>query len=129
MVGVSIRKHSSRAGFHHQVHGPEYWYLRRGAGLALLYFHTVDCVVIILSLYKSNFGDFKDFPTRHNQTVLVALVNRQTDVDFTVHTGYQISTAIFYIFFVFEILLVVRGKVSLILMQKNNWLLYKERRL
>lgn len=38
MVGVSIRKHSSRAGFHHQVHGPEYWYLRRGARIVNVYF-------------------------------------------------------------------------------------------
>lgn len=29
MVGMRIRKHASRAGFHHQVHGPEHWYLRR----------------------------------------------------------------------------------------------------
>lgn len=38
MVGVSVCKHSSGAGLHHQIHGSEYWYLRRRAGLALLYF-------------------------------------------------------------------------------------------
>lgn len=38
VVGVSVGKHSPGAGFHHQVHGPEYWYLRRGAGFRITSF-------------------------------------------------------------------------------------------
>lgn len=40
MVGVSICKHSSGAGFYHQIRGSEYWYLRREARLASLYFRV-----------------------------------------------------------------------------------------
>lgn len=54
MVGVSIGKHSSRAGFHHQVHGPEYWYLRRGARIVYVYF-TEKIQQIVWSPYCLDF--------------------------------------------------------------------------
>lgn len=97
MVGVSIRKHSSRAGFHHQVHGPEYWYLRRGARIVYVYF-TEKIQQIVWSPYCLDFLWF-----------YIPLVQRQA--------GYWISLTKFFMFLIFA----VRGtKLSLLRMQTET---------
>lgn len=58
VVGVSIRKHSSGAGLHHQVHGPEHWHLRGGRiSISFLIEENKVLVSIVTVQIITNFWD------------------------------------------------------------------------
>lgn len=98
MVCVRVGEHSSRTGFHHQVHGPEYWYLKTKVGLFLYFFNGICsrfydlCFTSNISTqacYKTNFTLEKEKKKKKTlksvQIIFLTLVKRHKDVGENVH--------------------------------------------